>query len=79
MFLGTHYALLKFIIKIKGKHEIFHQSSNYNIFIYPLYDCNLYELHQNYFDQFTEEIVADIIDQCFIRIGPSKKIIKSAW
>ena len=47
-------------------------AKNYNIFIYPLYDCNLYELHTNYFDQFTEEIVADIIHQCFIRIGSSK-------
>ena len=47
-------------------------AKNYNIFIYPLYDCNLYELHTNYFDQFTEEIVADIIHQCFIRIGSTK-------
>ena len=47
-------------------------AKNYNIYIYPLYDCNLYELHTNYFDQFTEEIVADIIHQCFIRIGSFK-------
>ena len=45
---------------------------NYNIFIYPLYDCNLYELHENNFDQFTEAIIADIIHQCFIRIGSLK-------
>ena len=42
-------------------------ANNYNIFIYPLYDCNLDELHGNYFDQFTEEIIANIIHQCFIR------------
>ena len=44
-------------------------AKNYNICIYPLYDCNLYEFHENYYDQFTEEIVADIIHQCFIRNG----------
>ena len=42
-------------------------AKNYNIYVYPLHDCNLYELHENYFDQFTEEIVGDIIHQCFIR------------
>jgi len=41
-------------------------AKNYNIFIYPLYDCNLYEL---LFDNFTEEIVGDIIHQCFTRKG----------
>ena len=44
-------------------------AKNYNIYIYPLYDCNLEEFHNNYFGQFTEEIVADIIHQCFIRNG----------
>ena len=47
-------------------------AKNYNIYIYPLYDCNLYELHENNFDQFNEEIVADIIHQCFTRIGSYK-------
>ena len=28
---------------------------NYNIYIYPLYDCNLEEFHDKYYDQFTEE------------------------
>ena len=50
-------------------------AENYNIFIYPLYDCNLDEFHQNYFDQFTEEMIADIIHQCFIRAGSDRKII----
>ena len=44
-------------------------AKNYNIYIYPLYDCNLDELHGNYFDKFTEEIIANIIHQCFIRTG----------
>ena len=44
-------------------------AKNYNVFIYPLYDFNLYELHENYFDKFTEEIVANIIHQCFNRQG----------
>ena len=44
-------------------------AKNYNIFIYPLYDCDLDKLHENYNDQFTEEIIFDIIHQCFIRTG----------
>ena len=50
-------------------------AKNYNIYIYPLYDCNLDEFHENYFDQFTEEMIADIIHQCFIRTGSDPKII----
>ena len=44
-------------------------AKNYNIYIYPLYDCNLYELHEKNFGNFTEEIVGDIIHQCFNRKG----------
>ena len=44
-------------------------AKNYNIYIYPLYDCNLYELHEQNFHQFTEEIVGNIINQCFNRKG----------
>ena len=47
---------------------------NYNIYVYPLYDCNLYELHENCFDQFTEGIVGEIIHQCFNRKGLSNII-----
>ena len=48
-------------------------AKNYNIYIYPLYDCNLDELHGNYFDQFTEEMIGEIIHQCFIRTGSKYK------
>ena len=44
-------------------------ADNYNIFIYPIYDCNVYELHQNHFDKFTEEILSDIFHQCLTRKG----------
>ena len=44
-------------------------ASNYNIFIYPLYDCNLYELHENHYDNLTEEILIDILAQCLTRKG----------
>ena len=44
-------------------------AKNYNVYIYPLYDCNLYELHEKHFGQFTEEIIGDILNQCFIRNG----------
>ena len=49
-------------------------AKNYNIYVYPVYHCDLYKLHEDYFHQFTEAIVADIIHQCFIRIGSYKKI-----
>ena len=42
-------------------------AENYNVYVYPLYDCNLYELHEKYFGFFTEEITGTIINQCFIR------------
>ena len=51
--------------KVNGKWI----AKNYNIYIYPLYDCNLDELHGNYFDQLTEEIISEIIHQCFLRAG----------
>ena len=37
---------------------------NYDIYIYPLYDCNLYELHQKNYHQFTDEILKNILSQC---------------
>ena len=40
---------------------------NFNVFIYPKYDCNLYELHQNYFDQFNDDILQNILAKCLIR------------
>ena len=40
---------------------------NYNIFLYPLYDCNLYELHSNYFNDFNDNILGNILHQCFTR------------
>ena len=39
----------------------------YNILIYPLYDCNLYELHKKYFYKFTDDILIDILQQCLTR------------
>ena len=44
-------------------------AKNYIIFIYPLYHCNLDELHKKYFNYFDETTLADIIGKCFIRIG----------
>ena len=40
---------------------------NYNIYIYPLYDCNLYELHEKYHDQFSDSILSNIFHQCLTR------------
>ena len=49
-------------------------AKNYNIYVYPLYDCNLDELHQKHFDNFTEKIIGNIIHQCFNRKGFHHKI-----
>ena len=40
---------------------------NYNIFVYPLYDQNLYEFHCKNFPNFTDDLLAIIIEQCFQR------------
>lgn len=40
---------------------------NTNIFVYPRYDCNLYELHKNHFDEFNEKILFNIFRQCLTR------------
>ena len=42
-------------------------AENYNIFIYPLYDCNLYEFHENHYNQLTEENLNDMLHQCLTR------------
>ena len=42
-------------------------ANNYNIFIYPLYDYNLYELHKIHYDAFTEDILRNILSQCLTR------------
>ena len=48
-------------------------AENYNIFIYPLYDCNLCELHENHYNQFTDEILRDIMHQCLTRKSSALK------
>ena len=40
---------------------------DYNIFIYPLYDCNLYEFHENNNDHFNDVVLRDILNQCLTR------------
>merc|ERR1711946_15260 len=42
-------------------------AKNYNVYVYPLYDCNLYELHEKHFDQFTDAILSDILSKCLTR------------
>ena len=42
-------------------------AKNYNIYVYPLYDLNLYQFHDKYYDQFTDEILKDILNQCLTR------------
>ena len=40
---------------------------NYNVFVYPRYDCNLHELHTNHFTKMDKKIKLNILDQCFTR------------
>ena len=42
-------------------------AKNYNVYVYPLYDCNLYKFHEKHFDQFTDEILSDILCKCLTR------------
>ena len=42
-------------------------AKNYNVYVYPLYDCNLYKFHEKHFDQFTDEILSDILSKCLTR------------
>ena len=49
-------------------------AENYKIYIYPLYDCNLYELHGNHFAQFSDEIVINILQQCLTRKCSNRQI-----
>ena len=51
-------------------------AENYDIYIYPLYDCNLYELHKNHYDQFTDEILGCILHQCLTRKCSNLKVTK---
>ena len=42
-------------------------AKNYNIYVYPLYDCNLYELHKKRYNHFTDAILGDILSKCLTR------------
>ena len=52
---------------IEKDHDDKWIARNYNIYVYPLYDCNLYELHETYFSLFTAEIVTNIAHQSLKR------------
>ena len=45
------------------------EAENYDVYVYPRYDCNLYELHEMHFNSFDKEITMNIIDQCFTRFA----------
>ena len=42
-------------------------AENYDVFVYPRYDCNLHELHESQFENFDKEITLNILKQCFTR------------
>ena len=43
------------------------QAINYQVNVYPKYDCNLYELHEKKFEIFSDDIIENILNQCLIR------------
>ena len=42
---------------------------NYNVYVYPLYDCNLYELHKDYQVKFNDQILEHILSQCLTSLN----------
>lgn len=48
--------------------DIWWRPRNYNVYVYPLYECNLYELHNDYHDSFTDEILEHILTQCLVSL-----------
>ena len=49
--------------------DIWWKPRNYNVYVYPLYDCNLYELHNDYHDIFNDQILEHILSQCLISLN----------
>ena len=47
-------------------------ANDYNILIYPFYDCNLYEFHENHYDRFNDEVSRNILNQCLTRKGSNR-------
>ena len=37
---------------------------NFNVFVYPKYDMNLYDLHRKHFENFNDETIYSIFQQC---------------
>ena len=53
--------------------DIWWKPRNYNVYVYPLYDCNLYELHNDYHGVFTDEILEHILSQCLTSLNTLHK------
>ena len=39
-------------------------ASNYNVYVYPKYDMNAYDLHKKHYNDFNDDIIYSIMDQC---------------
>ena len=52
----------------EGKKTLFNtiwwQPRNYNVYVYPLYHCNLYELHNQHHNDFSDQILEHVLTQC---------------
>ena len=48
--------------------DIWWKPRNY-VYVYPLYDCNLYELHNNYHGIFTDQMLEHVLSQCITSLN----------
>ena len=37
---------------------------NFNVFVFPKYDMNLYEFHKKYYERFNDDIISTIFKEC---------------
>ena len=49
--------------------DIWWKPRNYNVYVYPLYDCNLYEMHNDFHDKFNDQILEHILSQCLTSLN----------
>ena len=49
--------------------NIWWQPRNFNVYVYPLYDCNLYEFHSQFYDILNDQILEHILCQCLTSLN----------
>ena len=49
--------------------DIWWKSRNYNVYVYPLYHCNLYEFHNDFHEKFNNQILEHVLSQCLTSLN----------